>query len=243
MQQGLYSYDALARLQEAAWEKSRCELPGYTAPTDKPKLPGISRYLRLGPLGTAFVESKPRRPSIVLIDEIDKSDIDLPNDLLHLFEEGEFEISELARLPRNEEHEPEEHGDNTIEVFAHGGKRKLPVSRDGIVHCEAFPLVIMTSNGEREFPPAFLRRCLRLTIKAPGPEKLGKIVRQHLGEKAATSNAAQKLIKEFLEIRGSEGNRAATDQLLNAIYLVMQGFKLEDKEELRKQILAVLGDN
>lgn len=56
----------------------------------------IGRYLRLGPLGTALLPS--RRPRVLLIDEIDKSDIDLPNDLLNIFEEGAFEIPELTRL-------------------------------------------------------------------------------------------------------------------------------------------------
>lgn len=87
LHEGLYQYDALARLRDANLE----HLTGAAGATDD-----IGRYLRLGPLGTALY---PRpRPRVLLVDEIDKSDIDLPNDLLHVFEEGSFEIPELARV-------------------------------------------------------------------------------------------------------------------------------------------------
>ena len=79
LQDGLYRYDAIARLHEAS-------LRGGT--------PKIGPFVQLGPLGTAMVPT--RWPRVLLIDEIDKSDIDLPNDLLNIFEEGEFEIPELA---------------------------------------------------------------------------------------------------------------------------------------------------
>ncbi len=239
LQQGLYSYDALARLQEAALRKSTRD-GVETVPDD---LLDIGRYIRLGPVGAAFLESKLKKPRVVLIDEIDKSDIDLPNDLLHIFEEGEFQIHELARLPRDTD-------DDYVEVFNYNGGEKAWIPRDGIVRCEAFPLVIMTSNNEREFPPAFLRRCLRLRIEPPDEDGLRKIVERHLGldipkesQSGGTGNEARELIKEFLDIRDGEGNQAATDQLLNAVYLVMQGIKLSDREELRKAIFARLGDN
>ena len=57
----------------------------------------IGDYMRLGPLGSAFW-SEPKKPKVLLVDEIDKSDIDLPNDLLHVLEEGRFEIPELQRI-------------------------------------------------------------------------------------------------------------------------------------------------
>src|SRR5262249_51408118 len=86
---GLYSYDALARLRDAGLKQGG---GGGTPAADE----DIGRYLRLGPLGTALL---PRpRPRVLLIDEIDKSDVDLPNDLLHVFEEGAFEVPELVRL-------------------------------------------------------------------------------------------------------------------------------------------------
>ena len=86
LQDGLYAYDAIARLQD------------YQLITDpeKKKLLDIGNYITLGPLGTAFLPSL--YPRVLVIDEIDKSDINLPNDLLHLFEEGKFSIPELGRL-------------------------------------------------------------------------------------------------------------------------------------------------
>ncbi|HEY0698434.1 MAG TPA: AAA family ATPase, partial [Micromonospora sp.] len=85
----LYRYDAIGRLQEANLHR--------LDPSAAPAVPDIGRYLRLGPLGTALLPA--HRPRVLLVDELDKSDIDLPNDLLNVFEEGAFEIPELARLP------------------------------------------------------------------------------------------------------------------------------------------------
>jgi MoxR-like ATPase len=257
-QDGLYSYDALARFQEAAQLAKQRETRGRESPepvrssersfTDSGirELPDIGRYISLGPVGTAFIRSKPGRPSVVLVDELDKSDIDLPNDLLHLFEDGEFEIPEIARLPRAEGVE------GPVEVIAHGGRGTLAVPRNGIVQCEAFPLVIITSNGEREFPPAFLRRCLRLYINPPEEDQLRDIVLKHLGLEIPTKDGegsleaqqARALLLEFLRIRDKEHKEVATDQLLNAVYLAAQGIKLTDPdlEKLRSAILAALSD-
>ena len=85
-----------------------------------------------------------RRPRVLLIDEIDKSDIDLPNDLLNVFEEGEFEIPELARIADRAPDVKVLTEDDGDRVTVHGGQ----------VRCKAFPFVVLTSNGEREFPPA-----------------------------------------------------------------------------------------
>ena len=90
LQDGLYRYDAIGR---AAGR----DQPG---PTKRPSaaVAAIGRYIRLGPLGTALLPT--RRPRVLLIDEIDKSDIDLPNDLLNVFEEGEFDDPRAARAGR-----------------------------------------------------------------------------------------------------------------------------------------------
>lgn len=94
LQDALYSYDALARLHAIQMLKllgeQDCELE-----ENKNLSVEINNYLKLGVLGTAFLSKKKR---VVLIDELDKSDQDLPNDLLHVFEEQEFEIAELKRL-------------------------------------------------------------------------------------------------------------------------------------------------
>ncbi|MCP4700066.1 MAG: AAA family ATPase [Gammaproteobacteria bacterium] len=255
LQDGLYSYDALARLQEAALQKYRRESGEIENPQDPAKRTGphdfslseTGRYIRLGPVGTAFLRTMPEKPCVILIDEIDKADIDLPNDLLHLFEEGEFEIEELARLPKEEGDEKA-----AVKVFASGTREMLPVQSSGVVRCEAFPLVIMTSNGEREFPPAFLRRCLRLNLEQPNEEKLREIVQEHLAlaipAPEETENLSEekieagKLLEEFLTIRDKKHKEIATDQLLNAMYLVLHGVRLSDKEALRQAIFAALSD-
>ena len=81
---------------------------------------------------------------MLLIDELDKSDIDLPNDLLNVVEEGEFALPELERMA-------DRPGHDEVRVLTDDGRR-VPV-RDGRVRCHAFPFVVMTSNGERDFPP------------------------------------------------------------------------------------------
>src|SRR5262249_15364466 len=86
---GLYHYDAIARLQDVQ-VAAHSRAGGVDPTTD------IGSYVRLGPLGTALLPSD--TPRVLLIDELDKSDIDLPNDLLNVLEEGEFSIPELERI-------------------------------------------------------------------------------------------------------------------------------------------------
>ena len=145
---------------------------------------------------------------MLLIDEIDKSDIDLPGDLLTLFEDGGFNIPELARLAGDQ---PE------VAIATDDAQDRYVTIRRGRVQCRYFPVVVLTSNGEREFPPAFLRRCVRLDLKAPGTEKLARIVRRRLGVDVEESTEYGRLLQDFLD-RGADGD-LATDQLLNAIQL------------------------
>jgi MoxR-like ATPase len=84
------------------------------------------------------------------------------------------------------------------------------------VQCRAFPFVVLTSNGERDFPPAFLRRCLRLDIQPPDDDQLSAILAAHLGTRAATEANAR--LRQFVA-RRDEGSTISTDQLLNAVYL------------------------
>ena len=191
LRDGLYQYDPLTRLYAA----SRQDSGGGDAYED------IGRFIRLGSLGTALLPYG--RPRVLLIDEIDKSDIDLVNDLLTIFEKGEYEIIELARQQAG-----------TAEVMTADGADWVTISR-GVVRCRAFPMVIMTSNGEREFPPAFLRRCVTVHLAQPGTaEGLTRIVRAHLGDLASQG---EELVARFLQ-RATAGT-LATDQLLNAVYL------------------------
>ncbi|MEU7578920.1 MoxR family ATPase [Streptomyces sp. NPDC041068] len=212
---GLYQYDPLSRLYAARGSAGGAE------PRDRS---GVEDHLRLGPLGTALLPYA--RPRALLIDEIDKSDLDLPNDLLNILEEGQYEIPELVRVAR---HTP------TAELPADGSDEPVTITR-GRVRCRAFPFVVLTSNGEREFPPAFLRRCVTLQLRQPQGDHLEDIVRAHLGEPDAY---ARGLITRFLE-RGS-GGELATDQLLNAIYLTgAAGIDATSRDELAHQLMPYL---
>lgn len=193
LKDGLYSYDAIGRLQDA---KDK----------DKDNLAEIGKYINLGSLGTALLPSK--KPRVLLIDEIDKSDIDLPNDLLHIFEEGEFEIPELRRIADKLDQ---------VEVQTAYKDQKATIEK-GRIRCTSFPFVILTSNGERDFPPPFLRRCIRLNIQEPDKKELERIVKAHLQLDDKLPEIADKLIDQFLKKR--QNGELATDQLLNAVYLV-----------------------
>jgi MoxR-like ATPase len=201
LQDGLYSYDAIGRLQALELQESATD---------------IGRYLRLGSLGTALLPT--RRPRVLLIDEFDKSDIDLPNDLLNVLEEGRFIIPELARLPDDVQYDQIEVGtaDNAQATI-----------RRGMVQCYEFPLVVLTSNGERDFPPAFYRRCVRLDIEPPSAEKLVAIVTGQLQPGAELIPLIQQLVTLFVN-RREQGQTLATDQLLNAVYLVIHNRDLRD---------------
>ncbi len=229
LKDGLYHYDAVGRLQEL--QMLTLQEKFKKVPSDEPiQPPDIGQYIRLGPLGTAFLPSE--HPRVLLIDEIDKSDIDLPNDLLNIFEEGEFEIPELKRLSQTIE---------KVRVSPHDARKardKVTIVQ-GRVICKAFPFIVLTSNAERELPAPFLRRCLRLDIKKPDDKKLAKIVEAHFGD--ADKNEVEKrnnLIKLFFERR--EKGDLATDQLLNAVYLTTQGIDLKDKNTLIETVLKHL---
>ncbi|MFF4395973.1 AAA family ATPase [Streptomyces sp. NPDC001480] len=211
--EALYRYDAVGRLRETTLARDTADAE-----------PSIGTFIRLGPLGTALV---PRpRPRVLLIDELDKGDVDLPNDLLTVFEDGEYEIAELARLPE---------GQSCVEILAADADERIQVTR-GRVRCDEFPVVVITSNGEREFPPAFLRRCVRLELPAPDDERLRDIVTAHLGE--GTMGEVSELLDEFLRRRQAGG--LATDQLLNAVFLRAGGVNL-DADSLLDAVLHRLG--
>lgn len=227
LKDGLYNYDAIGRLQDSQQKKQPSGDPGET-------LKDIGKYIRLGPLGTALLPvDNPKRPRILLIDEIDKSDIDLPNDLLHAFEEGRYRIPELERI---KEILP------MVQVStAYESQEPLAHITSGLVQCNAFPFVILTSNGERDFPPPFLRRCIRLNMREPNEDELAAIVQQHLKDDNVLQEALP-IIQAFLQKRDNEGLELATDQLLNAIYLLQQKGIPTDKarQQLRDKLLKPL---
>ncbi|QNP66747.1 AAA family ATPase [Streptomyces genisteinicus] len=224
LQDALYRYDAIGRLRET---NRRRDAHG---PEDAPQEePGIGSYVRLGPLGTALVPSA--SPRVLLVDELDKGDVDLPNDLLNVFEEGEFEIPELARLT-------EEHA--SVSVMTSDPDTRTDVVR-GQVRCTEFPVVVITSNGERDFPPAFLRRCVRLDLPEPDETRLRAIVRAHLdpdGAEGGGTDGFDDLMRAFLARRAR--GELATDQLLNAVFLRRGGVEL-DADGLLDAVLHRLG--
>jgi len=206
---GLYDYDALGRLQDKE-EKD------------------LGVYFRLGPLGTALY---PRAwPRVLLIDEIDKGDLDLPNDLLNVLEDGAFEIPELGRAK-----------ERYADVRLHESSTFATIE-GGRVRCQQFPFIVMTSNGEREFPAPFLRRCIRITIPPPTFAELKLIVNAHIKAhlEAAPEGSVDRMIKEFLLLR--ETQELATDQLLNAAFLLLgdgRAVEAESSESLETFKLLV----
>jgi MoxR-like ATPase len=169
-QQGLYEYDAVARLRDSQL--------GDAGVGD------IARYIRRGKIWEAFVA--PRRP-VLLIDEIDKADIEFPNDLLLELDRMEFHVYETGETVR-------------------------AVTR---------PVVVITSNNEKELPDAFLRRCFFHYIRFPDAQTLTRIVEAHYpGIKQTLLAEALRL---FLEIRETPGLRKkpSTSEFLDWLKLLV----------------------
>ena len=142
---GLYTIDMIRRLQDAQLRL--------------PKAQKLTPYIRFGPLGEALSNEK---ESVLLIDEIDKADIDFPNDLLLEIDEKRFTIEELDEK------------ELTDEDRQNGWQASYTTARP--------PIIIITSNDEKELPDAFLRRCLFYYINFPEPPLLAQIVRANITE-------------------------------------------------------------
>ena len=207
LKDGLYSYDALGRLQHL----QQLQLQQQTANRKSPVDSDISPFIVLGPLGTALAS---RQPRALLIDEIDKSDVDLPNDLLNVLDNGSFVIPELQRLE----------GSRTVEVNTSEGEQAQ--IKQGQVRFAEFPVIVMTSNGERDFPAPFLRRCVQCTVAEPSKLELHAILKAHFGQQGS-----EELITKFLARR--EEGTLATDQLLNAQHLMRTAEDLNAQDEQR----------
>lgn len=211
LEEAMYRYDALGRLQHNQL---------HTGEDD------ITSFLRLGPLSTALLaEEKPR---VLLIDELDKAELDLPGDLLNVLERGEYEIPELNRL-----------GKGILPIREVDTDEDHPITGGQIV-CKKFPIIIMTSNGEREFPGPFLRRCVRVSLKLPGEDELVEIVAAHFNDRAVAERE-RNLIKAFADrINATPGRQArlAVDQLLNSIFLVTRPDSPTDAE--RAQLMELI---
>ncbi|GAB1362858.1 MoxR family ATPase [Rhodobacter sp.] len=169
-QQGLYEYDAVSRLRDSQLGEARVH--------------DVSNYIRRGKLWQAF--TAPGRV-VLLIDEIDKADIEFPNDLLQELDRMEFHVYET-------------------------GETVTALHR---------PVVIITSNNEKELPDAFLRRCFFHYIRFPDPETLAAIVRMHFpGIKEALLATA---LTQFFEIRETPGlkKKPSTSEVLDWLKLIL----------------------
>jgi MoxR-like ATPase len=169
-QQGLYEYDAVSRLRDSQLGDDRVH--------------DISNYIRKGKLWEAF--SADRRP-VLLIDEIDKADIEFPNDLLQELDRMEFHVYETGEL----------------------------------VSARQRPVVIITSNNEKDLPDAFLRRCFFHYITFPDADTMTDIVEVHFpGLKAELLREALKI---FYDVRDTPGlkKKPSTSELLDWIKLLL----------------------
>lgn len=175
----LYHYDALLRFGDAQHgAKDRARDP--------------RQYISLRPLGAALMRpGKPR--SVVLIDEIDKAPRDLPNDLLHEIDEMRFEIPEIGDfLEGDDKDKIKDHHDR---VF-----KDIPIRRDmNRPDNTTKPLVIVTSNAERQLPEPFLRRCVFYRIPVPKKDKLLEITKARFPKGDAT--LLENLVAVFQHLR------------------------------------------
>ncbi len=230
IEDGLYLYDALGRLHDSQFAATSDGGNGKRSADDFP----VADYITLGPVGTAFLPFQ--RPRVLLIDELDKSDLQLPNELLNLFEEGEYEIPQLireAKRPTNKDSYP-------VRTHDPGATAHI---RAGRVRCHEFPIVVMTSNRERDFPAAFHRRCIRVEMPAPTNVSAFKsLVRKHFeqqnrGKLAEKKNVLDEIVT-FLETTKQEDR--ATDQLLNVLHLLTQSNSTGPTKEQIETLRSVL---
>ena len=169
-QQGLYEYDAVSRLRDSQLGDSRVS--------------DIRNYIRRGKLWDAFAaEARP----VLLIDEIDKADIEFPNDLLLELDRMEFHVYETGET----------------------------------VRAEKRPIVVITSNNEKELPDAFLRRCFFHYIRFPDHETMEKIVAVHFP--GIKRRLVEEALRIFFEVRDVPGlkKKPSTSELLDWLKLLL----------------------
>src|SRR3990167_4566719 len=169
-QQGLYEYDAVARLRDGQLGEERVH--------------DISNYIKKGKLWEAF--TSPRLP-VLLIDEIDKADIEFPNDLLQELDRMSFDVYETRER----------------------------------IEAKERPIVVITSNNEKELPDAFLRRCFFHYIKFPDRETMRDIIEVHYpGIQKALVSKAMDMFYELREVPGLK-KKPSTSELLDWLKLLL----------------------
>jgi MoxR-like ATPase len=169
-QHGLYEYDAVSRLRDSQLGDSRVH--------------DIRNYIMQGMLWKAFLSET---PAVLLIDEVDKADIEFPNDLLRELDRMEFYVYETQEL----------------------------------VRAKHRPLVVITSNNEKELPDAFLRRCFFHYIRFPDHDTMERIVAVHHPD--IKKNLLKEALASFFEIREVPGlkKKPSTSELLDWLKLLM----------------------
>ena len=169
-QEGLYIYDTVQRLYDSQFGEG--------------DVADIAQYIKLGKLGEAFASDK---QVVLLIDEIDKADLEFPNDLLWELDKMEFYINETKET----------------------------------INTKHRPIVIITSNAEKELPDAFLRRCIFHYIEFQTAEKMEEIVKVHFGDIDET--LCEKAMEAFYEIRDMKDvqKKPSTSELLDWLQALM----------------------
>ena len=169
-QQGLYEYDAVSRLRDSQLGDA--------------KIKNISNYIRKGKIWETF-ENKNK--CVLLIDEIDKADIEFPNDLLQELDRMDFYVYETGQT----------------------------------IKAKTRPIIIITSNNEKELPDAFLRRCFFHYIKFPDIDTLGKIIQVHFPK--IKKSLLEKALVKFFEIRETPGlkKKPSTSEALDWLKLLL----------------------
>ncbi|MCR4748362.1 MAG: MoxR family ATPase [Lachnospiraceae bacterium] len=182
-QEGLYMYDTIQRLYDGQFGEEGVD--------------DIARYIKLGKLGEAFESDE---QVILLIDEIDKADLEFPNDLLWELDQMEFYIHETKKT----------------------------------VRAKHRPIVIITSNAEKELPDAFLRRCIFHYIDFPESDLMEEIVRVHLPD--VEDNLLKQAFQVFYDIRAMKDVRKkpSTSELIDWINVLQLGGINAD--EIRKKL-------
>ena len=188
--QGLYEYDAVSRLRDSQLGDE--------------KVNDIKNYINKGTIWTAF-SSEER--AVLLIDEIDKADIEFPNDLLHELDKMKFLVYETGE----------------------------------VISAKKRPIVIITSNNEKELPDAFLRRCFFHYIQFPDQETLTKIINVHFPD--IKKNLLQSALEIFFDIREVPGlkKKPSTSEILDWIKLLLvEDISVIDLKKDPKDMLPIL---
>lgn len=205
----LYKYDAVRRLYDL--QEKKLITPDATNSGDEEEnnqpdnIFNRRQYVELGKLGKAIELAQQNIPSVVLIDEIDKADIDFPNDLLLVLDELRFEIDEVK-----------------------GWKFDALQNQTVRERKEFLPLIIITSNREKELPKAFLRRCLFYYVDFPQEAELKEIIKSHF-QQDLTELFEAALVK-FLQLRNATKfawrKKPSTSEFINWLTLLERDEKL-----------------